>query len=91
MTDKELKKLKRTELLELMLFMKKELDRVKDENAVLEKKLEEREADLDELLGRTGETLRMVSMLCENAGLSAEAAPDTEPLAEDTDSGGDGE
>jgi len=91
MTDKELKKLKRTELLELMLFMKKELDRVKDENSVLEKKLEEREADLDELLGRTGETLRMVRMLCENAGLSAEAVLDTKSQAEDTDSGGDGE
>lgn len=41
MTDKELKKLKRTELLELMLYLRQELDLVKHENEELRRRLEE--------------------------------------------------
>jgi cell shape-determining protein MreC len=40
MTDKELRKLKRTELLELMLYLRQELDSVKQENEELRKQLE---------------------------------------------------
>lgn len=41
MTDKELKKLKRDELLEILLYMRKELDETKLENIELKKKLDE--------------------------------------------------
>ena len=41
MTAKELKKLKRTELLELMLYLRQELDLVKHENEELRRRLEE--------------------------------------------------
>ncbi len=41
MTDKELKKLKKTELLELMLYLRRELDTVKSENEELRRQLEE--------------------------------------------------
>jgi len=40
MTDKELRKLKRTELLELMLYLRQELDSVKKENEELRRQLE---------------------------------------------------
>lgn len=40
MTDKELKKLKKTELLELMLYLRRELDTVKKDNEELRRQLE---------------------------------------------------
>lgn len=39
MTDKELKKLKKYEILEIMLYLKKELDEVKQKNEELKKQL----------------------------------------------------
>ena len=39
MTEKELHKLHKTELLEMMLEMRTELDRVREENTVLEQKV----------------------------------------------------
>lgn len=41
MTDKELKKLKRVELIEIMLYLKKELDDLKQENQQLKNKINE--------------------------------------------------
>ncbi|MDE5583110.1 MAG: hypothetical protein K2J08_05355 [Ruminococcus sp.] len=45
MTDKELHKLKRIELLDLLFFMRKELDELQAENETLRKKLENYSAD----------------------------------------------
>lgn len=42
MTDKELRKLKRGELLELMYYLRKELEEVKLENEDLRKQLEDK-------------------------------------------------
>lgn len=42
MTDKELRKLKRKELLELMYYLQKELEDIKLENAELHKRLEDK-------------------------------------------------
>ncbi len=52
MTDKELKKLGKRELLELLYFMRKEIDALKDENELLKHKLEKNEQALkiDEIL-----------------------------------------
>lgn len=52
MTDKELKKLGKSELLELLYFMRKEIDALKDENELLKHKLEknQQELKLDEIL-----------------------------------------
>lgn len=44
MTDRELRKLKRTELLELMYYLKEELEKVKQENEILKGKLEAQSA-----------------------------------------------
>lgn len=44
MTDKELRKLKRTELLELMYYLKEELEKVRQENENLKAKLEAQSA-----------------------------------------------
>ena len=41
MTDKELRKLKRTELLELMLYLRQELDAIKKENEELRRQLDD--------------------------------------------------
>lgn len=43
MTDKELHKLKRLELLDLLLYMRKELDELQAENESLKKKIEDLE------------------------------------------------
>ena len=40
MTDKELHKLKRADLFELLLYMRKEIDRLQEENESLKKKNE---------------------------------------------------
>lgn len=40
MTDKELRKLKRDELLEILFFLQKEIDNLKQQNQQLEKRLE---------------------------------------------------
>lgn len=43
MTDKELHKLKRSELLDLLLYMRKELDELQAENESLKKQVENSE------------------------------------------------
>lgn len=43
MTDKELHKLKRPELLDLLLYMRKELDELQEENESLKKQVENSE------------------------------------------------
>lgn len=45
MTDKELHKLKRAELLDLLFFMRKELDELQEENDRLKKQLESSSAE----------------------------------------------
>lgn len=52
MTDKELKRLGKKELLELLYFMRKEIDALKDENELLQYKLEKNNEiqKLDELI-----------------------------------------
>lgn len=49
MTDKELHKLKRSELLELMLEQSKEIARLKEKLEILEKKLNDRELVLKDV------------------------------------------
>ncbi len=48
MTDKQLRKLRRAELLEMMFYIQKELDELKAENESLKQKLEEAEGGLSE-------------------------------------------
>lgn len=43
MTDKELRKLKRLELLDLLFYMRKELDELQEENESLKKQIENSE------------------------------------------------
>lgn len=45
MTDKELHKLKRPELLDLLFYMRKELDELQEENENLKKQIENSEAN----------------------------------------------
>jgi hypothetical protein len=42
MTDRELKRLKRDQLLEILVYMRKEIDRLNAENETLKLQLEER-------------------------------------------------
>lgn len=48
MTDKQLRKLRRAELLEMMFYIQKELDELKAENESLKQKLEQVEGGLSE-------------------------------------------
>lgn len=78
MTDKELRKLKRSELLELMYYMKKELDEVKEENEALRSQLNAHvagQADINkEILEAVLKTAKKVDALCkaEDLGISEE-------------------
>lgn len=69
MTDKELHKLKRTELLELLLYLRKELDAVKQENEQLQKKLDAQAAAqmdaADEILQTVRKTAQQMERLCQ--------------------------
>lgn len=47
MTDRELQKLKRPELLEIMLNLKSDLDKEKEENSKLKAKLDEKNISLE--------------------------------------------
>ena len=49
MTDKELHKLKRSELLDLLFYMRKELDGLQEENDNLKKQLEESKSNREML------------------------------------------
>lgn len=65
MTDKELKKLGKRELLELLYFMRKEIDALKDENELLKHKLEKNEQALkiDEILTVSKENAETLEFL----------------------------
>lgn len=64
MTDKELQKLNRTELLEMLVAMKKELDRVNSENDLLELKLKEKTDSEKELMGLLMRMSKQLDGLC---------------------------
>ena len=49
MTDKELHKLKRLELLDLLFYMRKELDELQEENKNLKKQIENSESNREML------------------------------------------
>lgn len=82
MTDKELRKLKRSELLELMYYMKKELDEVKEENEALRSQLNAHvagQADINkEILEAVLKTAKKVDALCKAENL--EVSEEDEPL-----------
>jgi hypothetical protein len=72
MTDKELRKLKRRELLELMYYLKKELEDVKLENEDLRKQLEDKaiaQSDVnDDILAIIKRMAGQVDSLCKEKG-----------------------
>ncbi|MDO4945173.1 MAG: hypothetical protein Q4E74_08265 [Ruminococcus sp.] len=72
MTDKELKRLSRSELLELMLYLKKELDSEKSENEELRKKLEEKNTAVTALKDELKALTQGVRLLCEAQGIEFE-------------------
>lgn len=73
MTDKEVRKLKRAELMEILFYLQKEMETLKEENANLRRQLESvtsakgiTDADMERLVTAVKEAVR-----------SASAAPDT--------------
>lgn len=78
MTDKELKKLKRPELLELLLYLRRELDIVKQENESLRSQLSTytaQQGDVNrELLEMVRKTAQQVHALCEAQNIENQAA-----------------
>lgn len=69
MTDKELRKLKRSELLEILYFMRKEIDSLKSENEELRSSLRAKPLDenVAEILTIVRETSVKTDKLCEMA------------------------
>ena len=76
MTDKELRKLKRAELLELMYYMKEELEKVKQENEILKGKLETQSAGQGDvtamILERVNDSAKKIDELYRAADLKNE-------------------
>ncbi len=62
--DKKLRKLNRTELLEMLVAMKKELDRVSGENESLQKKLNDNEEAQKKLMQTLQEMSVKLDGLC---------------------------
>lgn len=83
MTDKELRKLKRSELLELMYYLKKELEDVKSENKDLRGQLEDKaneKADINsDILAAVQKIAEQVDSLC-----NAKSSDDTAEKAKET-------
>ena len=61
MTDKELRKLRRRELLELMYYLKKELEDVKLENEDLRKQLEDKAGAQSDINNDILETVKKIA------------------------------
>lgn len=69
MTDKELRRLKRSELLELMFYLREELDKLKEENESLKSRLddltkvsmESKSNSSDELIAAVTEAVKNVA------------------------------
>lgn len=80
MTEKELKKLSRRELVELLLYLRKELDEVKFENERLKTQATERDGNIDKILKTVekmnGQLSRLTRM---QKGEAAESKPGAEP------------
>lgn len=76
MTDKELRKLKRGELLELMYYMKKDLEELNQENQSLRDQLNAHvagQADINkEILEAVLKTAKRVDSLCKANGLESD-------------------
>lgn len=85
MTDKELRKLKRTELLELLYYLRRELDTAKQENETLRRQLEAQSAaqiDMQKtLLETVTQTAHQVQILFDAQNTDA-VMPQTEAKAE---------
>ncbi len=65
MTEKELKKLSKSELLEILLLLRRELDELRDENIELKAKLaEEKNGTGNEILRLLKETNSKVDAFC---------------------------
>ncbi len=56
MTDKQLRKAKKTELIEMLYYMRKELDKVQEENALLRERLDKFVTDALNIKNDTKET-----------------------------------
>lgn len=71
MKQKELKRLRRTELLDLMLQMQQEIDRLREENQTLSEKLRDRQITLEQA-GNIAEASLKLNKVFEAAQQAAE-------------------
>ena len=96
MKQKELRKLRRTELLELMLQMQEEIDRLRQENQELNQRLLDRRITLEQT-GSIAEAALKLNKVFEAAQLAAEdylnsiraEHPQAPKAGDDTDAGTD--
>jgi len=107
MTDKELRKLKREELLEIMLAQSREIDRLKSRIAQLEKELHNKNIRIREAGSIADAALAITNIFEEaqraadlyvlnvkkkaEAGIIAEGTPADAPVEEPSEGGGDAE
>lgn len=64
MTDNELKKLKRKDLLEILYYMRKELDETRLENERLQELINERDKNHEEIMLKLNKASKQIDRLC---------------------------
>lgn len=87
MTDKELRKLKRTELLELLYYLRRELDTAKQENETLRGQLEAQNTAQRDMQNALLETVRKTAQQVQilfDAQNTGAAMPQAEKSAEES-------
>jgi hypothetical protein len=82
MTDRELRGLKRSELLELMFSLRKELDKANEENESLKKQLEAIDSSHEELLRLMKKASLQLDSLCAAETVKSDESDDTADTAE---------
>ncbi len=85
MTDKEVRKLKRAELFEILFYMEKELEELRQENEELHRQLTEGaipEADLERIASAVAEKLKGASVPAKECEELAETVKATDETTE---------
>lgn len=75
MTDKELHKLKRQELLEILYYMRTELDDVRAENDRLKQRLETRDKDYEHIMEGVKDLSAKLNSVCAKVGVPVNEKP----------------
>lgn len=82
MTDNDLKKLKRKDLLEILYYMRKELDETRLENERLQELIDERNKNHEEVMEKLNKASKQIDRLCRVQLGDSKKSDDSNPKQE---------